>query len=220
MRILAVDTTTARGSVALVEGDATLGEVRLRSASGHSGWLVSAIDFLLRQASLKPLEVEAYAVTTGPGSFTGLRVGLSTVQGLALAAKRRCLGLSALDVLAALVAGSAPTLVAFMDAYRDDVFTARFDAAARPLGPPRVARVSRALEGLSGPVAFVGDAVERYRAEILAVRPDALFPRNELFLAAVVGRMAGPRLARGEGALPEALRPLYLREAEIRKPPP
>jgi tRNA threonylcarbamoyladenosine biosynthesis protein TsaB len=220
MRILAVDTTTARGSVALVDGDATLGEVRVRSASGHSGWLVSAIDFLLGQVSWKPLDVEGYAVTTGPGSFTGLRVGLSTVQGLALASKRPCLGLSALDTLAALVAGRAPTLVALMDAYRDDVFTARFDADARPLGAPRVAPFSRALEGLSGPVAFVGDAVERYRDKILAMRPDALLPHGEPFLAAVLGRMAGPRLARGEGVLPEALRPLYLREAEIRKPPP
>jgi tRNA threonylcarbamoyladenosine biosynthesis protein TsaB len=219
MRVLAVDTTTARGSVALVEDDAVLGEVRLLTPSGHSRWLVSGVEFLLAQLSLKPVDVEGYAVTTGPGSFTGLRVGLSTVQGLALASGRRCLGLSALDVLAAVVAGSAPMLVALMDAYRDDVFTARYDAAARPLGPPRVARLGKALEGLEGPVSFVGDAVSRYRAEILAVRPHALFPRNELFLAAVAGRMAAARLARGEGILPEALRPLYLRDADIRRPP-
>src|SRR5262245_41613732 len=217
MRILAVDTTTPWGSVALVEGDATAGEIRLRTPSGHSQWLVAGIEALFRHLSLAPSDVEAFAVTTGPGSFTGLRVGLSTVQGLALAADRPCLGVSTLDALAVSIAGRAPVLVPLMDAFRDEVFTCRYDAAARPLGPAPPTPLGTALEGLAGPVAIVGDAVERYRAEIGSACPDALFPNAEPFLAAIVGRMAAPRLARGEGIAPDALRPLYLRDAEIRK---
>jgi tRNA threonylcarbamoyladenosine biosynthesis protein TsaB len=217
MRILAVDTTTPLGSVALVDGDSTKGEIRLRAPSGHSQWLVSAVEALLGYLSLAPGDVEAYAVTTGPGSFTGMRVGLSTVQGLALAGSRPCLGVSALDALAVSIAGSAPVLVPLMDAFRDEVFTGRYDAAARPLGPARATPLGSALEGLGGPVAFVGDAVERYRTEVAAVYPDALFPNAEPFLAAIVGRIAAPRLARGEGVPPDALRPLYLRDADIRK---
>jgi len=220
MRILAVDTTTPWGSVALVDGDSTIGEIRLRPPAGHSQWLVSGIEALLRHLSLAPSDIEAFAVTTGPGSFTGLRVGLSTVQGLALAANRPCLGVSTLDALALGIAGHAPVLVPLMDAFRDEVFTCRYDAGARPLGPARATALGAALDGLAGRVAFAGDAVERYRAEIVAACPDALFPNLEPFLAAVVGRMAAPRLARGEGMAPDALRPLYLRDADIRKAAP
>jgi tRNA threonylcarbamoyladenosine biosynthesis protein TsaB len=217
MRILAVDTATSSGSVALVDGGRVAGEIRLRAPSGHSQWLVSGIEALLRYLSLAPLDVEAYAVTTGPGSFTGLRVGLSTVQGLALAANRPCLGVSALDALAVAIAGSAPVLVPLMDAFRGEVFTGRYDASARAVAPARATRLHAALEGLSGAVAFVGDAVEPSRADIVAACPDARFPCAEPFLAAIVGRMAAPRLAGGEGVGPDALRPLYLREADIRK---
>jgi tRNA threonylcarbamoyladenosine biosynthesis protein TsaB len=220
MRILAVDTTTSAGSVALVDGDVTHGEIRLRTAAGHSRWLVSAVQALLEHLSLAPGEVEGYAVTTGPGSFTGLRVGISTVQGLALAANRPCLGVSALDALAVSIAGTAPTLVPLMDAYRDEVFTARYDRAARAIGPARATTIDGALEALAGPAAFTGDAVEGYRERIVAVHPDAIFPATEPFLAAIVGRMAAPRLERGEGVPPDALRPLYLRDADIRKAPP
>src|SRR5262245_33700008 len=121
MKVLAVDTTTERESVALVAAGVVLCEVRLRTADSHSRRLLPAIEFLLSAAGVAPGDVEGYAVTRGPGSFTGLRVGLSTVQGLALAGSRPCLGLSSLDVLAARIRGTAPALVAWVDAYRGEV---------------------------------------------------------------------------------------------------
>ena len=80
MRVLAVDTTTERESVALVSQGEVVGEVRLRRAEHHSRRLLPAIELLLQNVGVSPAEVEAYAVTVGPGSFTGLRVGISTVQ--------------------------------------------------------------------------------------------------------------------------------------------
>ena len=218
MRVLAVDTTTVRGSVAVAEDDEVRGEVRLLSPDGHSRRLVPAIDFLLASLGLHPVDVEGFAVTTGPGSFTGLRIGLSTVQGLALASDRRCLGVSALDVLAARSAGLAPAIVAMVDAYRGEVYGALYDGAGRPAGAGAVERPEALLARAPEGAAFVGDGVLRYRELILSRRPSALFPPRSLYLAGTLARMAAPRLGRGEGVPPAQLRPLYLREPDIRRP--
>jgi tRNA threonylcarbamoyladenosine biosynthesis protein TsaB len=216
MRLLAVDATTPRESVAVVWEGEVRGEVRVVSSDSHSRRLVPSIDFLLRGLGLVPAELEGFAVTVGPGSFTGLRVGISTVQGLALAAGRPCLGLSALDVLAARIAGAAPHLVALMEASRGEVFAGLYDAGGAPLEPPAVTALEPWLTHLPPGCAFTGDAVAGRRAAIEARAPGARFPLRSLFLAGTLGLMAEPRLAAGEGGGPEHLRPLYLREAHIR----
>ena len=220
MRVLAVDTTTERGSVAVTEDDCVRGEVRLASSEGHSPRLLPAVDFLLHSLGLRPGDVEAFAVTTGPGSFTGLRVGLSTVQGLALGAGRPCLGMSALDVLAARIAGTAPASVALMDAYRGEVYGAVYDAEGSMVGRASVERPEVLIARTPAVAAFVGDGAQRHRELIVSLRPGALFPPRSLFLAGTLGRLAAPRLNRGEGVAPAALRPLYLREPDIRRPAP
>jgi tRNA threonylcarbamoyladenosine biosynthesis protein TsaB len=164
--------------------------------------------------------VEGYAVATGPGSFTGLRVGISTIQGLALASPRPCLGLSTLDALAALVTEAAAPRVAMIDAGRDEVYTALYEASGSLRGERRVGTVQALLDELKGELIFVGDGAERYRPQIQAALPRALFAPGPWFVAAALGRLAGPRLAAGEGQGPEALRPLYLRQAQIRKTSP
>jgi tRNA threonylcarbamoyladenosine biosynthesis protein TsaB len=219
VRVLAVDTTTPRGSLAVIDGEELLGEVRLLSQAGHSARLLPAVAFLLEGLGLRPADLHGFAVALGPGSFTGLRVGISTVQGLALAAGRPSLGLSALDVLAHRICGSAELLVPLMDAYRDEVFAATYDTEARQMSPPVAAVLESVLEGLpAGSLALAGDGAQRYRDRIRVRRPDALFPGRSLFLASTLARLAEPRLAAGEGGGPEALRPLYLRDAAIRRP--
>jgi tRNA threonylcarbamoyladenosine biosynthesis protein TsaB len=220
VRVLAVDTTTERGSVAVTEDDCVRGEVRLASSEGHSRRLLPAVDFLLHSLGLRPGDVEAFAVTTGPGSFTGLRVGLSTVQGLALGAGRPCLGMSALDVLAARIAGTAPASVALMDAYRGEVYGAVYDAEGSMVGRASVERPEVLIARTPAVAAFVGDGAHRHRELIASLRPGALFPPRSLFLAGTLGRLAAPRLKRGEGVAPAELRPLYLREPDIRRPAP
>jgi tRNA threonylcarbamoyladenosine biosynthesis protein TsaB len=220
VRVLAVDTTTERGSVALTEGESVRGEVRLVSPEGHSRRLLPAVDFLLQSLGLRAADLDAFAVTTGPGSFTGLRVGLSTVQGLALGTGRPCLGVSALDVLAARNAGAAPTVVALMDAYRGEVYGAVYDGEGRVRGRASVERPEALVARAPDVAAFVGDGARRHRDLILSLRPRAIFPARSLFLAGTLGRMAAPRLARGEGVPPAELRPLYLREPDIRGPAP
>jgi len=217
VRVLAVDTTTARESVALAQGGFVLGEVRLQPAT-HSVRLLPSVAFLLEGLGLSPADVDGYAVAAGPGSFSGLRVGISTVQGLALASGRPCVGLSALDVLAARAAGTADVVVALMDAYRGEVYGGIYDREGRPHGEPLAAPLTALLETVPGRAAFIGDGADRYRSEIAASRPEAVFPRRSLFLAGTLALLGETALSAGRGIPPSELRPLYLREASIRKP--
>jgi tRNA threonylcarbamoyladenosine biosynthesis protein TsaB len=217
VRILAVDTTTSRGSLAVVTEEGVEAEARLASARGHSRWLLSAAQMALDGLGLEPADLDGFAVTVGPGSFTGLRVGLSSVQGLSLATGRPCLGLSALEVLARASAGEGATTVALVDAVRGEVFGGVFDGAGAPARESRAGPVEAIVEGLEGEVAFVGDGAQRYRGRIKGLVPGAVFPDVSLYLAAQLGRQALPRLADGRGCAPGDLRPLYLREAHIRR---
>jgi tRNA threonylcarbamoyladenosine biosynthesis protein TsaB len=194
LRVLAIDTTTPRGSVALVDGGEVRGEVRLRTATGHSHSVMPAIAFLLESLGLDAAGLEGFAVTCGPGSFTGLRIGVSTVQGLALASGRPCLGLGTLDVLAARMCGSASTLVPIVDAYRDEVYAAIYDASARLLRGCRAESPAALLAEVPEGAAFFGDGADRYRDLILRLRPGARFPGpllRPVYLRAAVAPRAG-----------------------------
>jgi tRNA threonylcarbamoyladenosine biosynthesis protein TsaB len=219
VRFLAVDTTTPRGSVAVVADGGVEAEVRVATGDGHSRWLLPAVELVLGGLAIDAFALDAFAVTVGPGSFTGLRIGLSSAQGLALASGKPCIGLSALDVLASTVRGSSGTIVALMDAFRSEFYSAVYDGDAVPLAPARVGSLEQVLEGVPARSAFVGDAAVTQRGRIAALVPEARFPPGELFLAAALGRAA---LLRGlDAGVPAAeLRPLYLRGAGIGRPRP
>jgi len=215
VRILAVDTTSAQGSVALVDGSVVRGEERLTDAQTPSVHLLPAIERLLAGSRLDSFQVDAFAAAVGPGSFTGLRVGLSTVQGLALAAGRPCLGVCVLDVLASVSVG-ARTLV-LREAFRGEVFWALYDEEGRAMGEPRVGQLAAALDGASPEASFVGDAASTHREAIAGRFPGARFPSFEPYLAATLGLWAEPSLRAGQGARPESLRPLYVRGEDTRR---
>lgn len=217
MRVLAVDTTTPRGSVAIVSEAGVEAEARLATSDGHSRWLLPAVDVLLRGLDVDPLVLDAFAVTVGPGSFTGLRIGLSSVQGLALASGKRCIGLSALDVLGGAAAGHACVVFAVMDAFRGEFYSAAYDQSGQLEGSARVGNLEELLEAAPAGAGFVGDAAITQRARIEALVPGAQFPTVDLFLAGALGRAA---LRRGLTASVAAadLRPLYLRGPGVRLP--
>ncbi len=220
MRILAVDTTTSRGSLAVVTDQGVAAESRSTSPEGHSGWLLSAVEGALERLGLRARDLDGFAVTVGPGSFTGLRVGMSSVQGLALAAGKPCVGVVSLDLLGRAAAGRAPTVAALVDAQRGEVFAGVYDGQGRRLGEYRVGPVASVVADLKGEVAFVGDGAPRHRAEIEALVDGSRFLEVDLFLAAELGRVALEELRSGRGLAPGELRPLYLRAPHIRKPRP
>jgi tRNA threonylcarbamoyladenosine biosynthesis protein TsaB len=218
MRVLALDTTTTYGSVAVVADDLVLGELRLRVHDAHSIHLVPAVDFLLGQLGLKLAELDGLAIAVGPGSFTGLRVGLGTAQGLSLGADRPVVGVTTLEALAAQALWAAPAIVSLMDGYSSGVYAGYFDAELRETAKARLGSIEAVLGGVRAGTAFVGEPAQRARATIEACCPGALFPPHDLFLATAIGRLAAPRLAAGGGVTAEGLRPVYLREAQIGRP--
>ena len=135
MLTLAVDTTTNRGSFALARNGRPLEEVFGDAGSTHGERLPGAIHALLERQGMTTADVDRYAVALGPGSFTGLRVGIATVQGLALAHGRPVVGIPVLDALVDIAAqavggGAVPDLIApWVDASRGEVFSALYEAA-------------------------------------------------------------------------------------------
>ncbi len=218
MHVLAVDTTTTRGSVAVLGEEGVLAEARVSTASGHSRWLLAAVEALLGGLGLQAADLDAFAVTTGPGSFTGLRVGLSSVQGLAIASGRRCVGVSALDVLAFAASGRGEVVIPLMDAFRDEVYWGVHDADGQRRAGPSVGPLEDVLATALDGTVFVGDAVAKEREAITRALETAVFPEVDLHLAVPLGRIALARAATGQTIAPTDLRPLYLRGVAIRTP--
>jgi tRNA threonylcarbamoyladenosine biosynthesis protein TsaB len=231
MRVIALDTTTRAGSVALIDNDRVVDERRGDGARTHAVRLPGEIVAVADANHVALADVDLYAVASGPGSFTGLRIGIATIQGLAFVHRRPVVGVPALDALAHAVSGDmAPGTVvaAWMDAQRKDVFAAVYRVThAMPFSPER-------LETLEGPT--VGDPasiVSRWRAS-LAAMPAVLVGDGALLhadtiagairdartlppplLAGTVGRLAAVRARRGDTIAPMALHPLYVRRPDV-----
>jgi tRNA threonylcarbamoyladenosine biosynthesis protein TsaB len=216
---LALDTATDRGSLALLEDDRVLAELFLETPGSFLVHLLPAVEALLAQAGLRLAEIGAIAVSQGPGNFTGLRLGLATAQGLALALDVPAVPVPTLEVLAAPLAGSLEPVAAVADAKRQEVYLGRFDCRGEfpvALAPPeRLAAVD--LPGrLEPPVVLTGPGIKPHQdflTEHLAA--GALLAAEGLWLprAAMVGRLGRRRLAQGLAVPPPQLTPLYLRPA-------
>ena len=231
MRVLALDTTTRAGSAALVADDRVVDERSGDGARTHALRLPGEI-IALAGANQWPLsEIDLYAVASGPGSFTGLRIGIATIQGLAFVHGRRIVGVPALDALAHAGSRDLPegTLIAaWMDAHRRDVFAALYQVTgATPFSRARLTEVEGPTVGSPAstlarwralatglPAVFVGDGAMLYAADIARESPAARALPPPL-LAGVIGRLAVARAS--ESLDPAAMRPLYVRrpDAEI-----
>src|SRR5688572_26712066 len=150
MRVLALDTTTRDGSSALVDEDQTIDERRGDAARTHGERLPGELLAVAGAHGLSAHAIDLFAVASGPGSFTGLRIGIATIQGLALATGRRVVAVSALEALAQTVSADAggareaagTFVAAWMDARRHDVFAALYRIADAPcFSPERLVEV-------------------------------------------------------------------------------
>lgn len=216
MLVLGVDSSTARESVALVRGERLLGEVRLDTEDVASRRLLPAAAFLLDAAGVVPAQLDGLAVAVGPGSFTGLRVGIATVQGLALASGRPCVGVSTLEALGRLGDDAGLPVAAVIDALRGEIYAALYDADGGEVLAPRRESLEEFVARTPAQTLFVGDGAERFPERIQALRPGARLRPRAAFLAAVVARLGRARLEQGQGVPPETLRAFYLREAHFR----
>jgi tRNA threonylcarbamoyladenosine biosynthesis protein TsaB len=229
MRVLALDTTARALSAAVVDDDHVLAEHVGDTARSHAERLPGALLDVVAAARLDLAAIDVFAVAAGPGSFTGLRIGIAAIQGLAFVMGKRIVAVSALDALAHAAAAAAPEgalVAAWIDAQRRDVFAALYKVgAAPPFHRGRIAAVD--APSVDHPAAvlarwrlvpdvFIGSGARQYPDVIAAHAPAARLP-DAPPLAAVVGRVAVDRVRAGETVDPAGVQPVYVRrpDAEI-----
>ena len=219
MKILAIDSSAKAASVALVEDGRLLGEFFINVGLTHSQTLMPMVEDLLKNTGVKLSEVEAFAVSAGPGSFTGLRIGIASVKGMALLSDTPCVGVSTLEAMAYNFIGEDVLVCAVMDARCNQVYNAIFevsDAKVTRLTPDRTISIEALyaeVASLDREVLFVGDgALLCYNRNTngLNVR---LAPEGKRFQrASSVAFAALALLASGQKPVSsEALAPTYLR---------
>lgn len=226
MKIIAIDTSTAAGSVALLEDEQVVAEWYLQSAKTHNRRLLVSLNDVLQQAGWSLKDADGFAATTGPGSFTGLRIGLSTVKTLAWSLGKAYVGISSLDALAAGVCFSPLPVCSVIDARKNEVYFAlyRSTGLGRPALPGHylVDKPHRLARRITEPTVFCGDGWLLYKKLLqdslggLAVEAPA---PCHMIRASHVGHLAMQRLLADDGDDPMLSTPLYVRpsEAEIHK---
>jgi tRNA threonylcarbamoyladenosine biosynthesis protein TsaB len=222
MRVLAVDTTGAHGSVAVVSGGELEGLIGIRETRPrHSECLLPAIDHLLRLLSLKFEEIDGLAVAVGPGSFTGLRIGIAAVEGLSFATGKPAAGVSALEATAYRFRYLDGLIVSLIEAYRGEIYGAAYRARRGVLHlevEPSCASASRFLESLPEPPSLVaGTGILRHREAIEIHASGAFCADGSFFIGEEVARLGAARLEAGEAAPLGSLAPLYIRPAEAER---
>jgi tRNA threonylcarbamoyladenosine biosynthesis protein TsaB len=201
--ILAVDTTLEHGSVALARGEETLDEMAISAPTGFAQVLYGCIRDLLDRNRVTLAEVSCFATASGPGSFTGVRVGLACVKGFAEATGKPAVAVSNLEALARF--GRAPLRAPVLDARRGDIYTAVYDEAGAVVVPETVVKVATWAESAPAGVEFV--ALDLTGLDALPASPRVTAPRE---LAAMIARIAATR----EWQDPAALDANYVRRSD------
>jgi tRNA threonylcarbamoyladenosine biosynthesis protein TsaB len=224
--VLALDTTTRSGSAAVVRDGMLLGEIVGDESRTHGERLPRDLMRALDAASVRLDDIDLLAVATGPGSFTGLRVGIAAMQGLAMSSGRKIVPISALDALASAAPSRSASVssdergpvAAWIDAQRGEVFAALYDAAGtRVLREPSSLSPDRTLDAwereLTGGIPrFIGDGAVRYEATIRErVGPGSLILPTPA-LAGIIGALAAAEP--GRAVLPHAVVPIYIRRPD------
>ncbi len=225
MKVLGIDTSTSCGSVGLIEDEETVSEYLLNIPVTHSERLLGAIDVVLREARRRIEEVEGWVIALGPGSFTGLRIGISTVKGLAFATGKPVAGVSTLDVLASQIAPTSYLICPILDARKKEVYAGfyRYRGEASPTRQSEYQAISpeSLVSQIKEQTIFIGDGVRTYgdflrnRLGSLAILPSSPFHVSH---GSMTARLGMNLLKKGEHLNLSAFSPLYIRpsEAEIK----
>ena len=221
MLILALETATPAGSIALVDEVKIISNRYFDTGLQHSQRLFVEIEDVFKAAACALSDIDAVAVSIGPGSFTGLRIGLSAAKGLCLVGDKALVAVSTAEALATRMPFVQYPVCVILDARRQEVYTALYDTSS---GYPRILSSLRAMapevllqERAGQKTIFVGDAVSTYR-DLIANHPEALpapfyCVRPE---AGSTGWLAFAKMKAGETADLETIEPEYLRKPNLK----
>ncbi len=225
MKVLGIDTSTSCGSVGLIEDKEVISEYLLNIPVTHSERLLGAIEFVLREARCRIEQIEGWVIALGPGSFTGLRIGVSTVKGLAFATGKPVAGIPTLDALASQIPPTSHLICPILDARKKEVYTAfyRYGEGGSLVRQSEYQAIppEDLVRKIKEQTIFLGDGVKTYGDLLLNRLPSsAIFPPVPFRVAhgAMVATLGMELLRKGEQLNLSAFSPIYIRpsEAEIR----
>ena len=226
MLVLALDTTSRAGSIALARGESMLATFSGDATVTHGERLPGDLLRVLEGQGFHVRDVDLFAVAAGPGSFTGLRIGIATLQGLAMANDKPLIGVSALDAINDAVLTLSPTppdlspdsdVCVFMDAQRGQVFCAVYrgdQIVEGPIVDTPVALLTTWQAAVRRPQMFAGDGALAYGDRIRAMLPDTRIIESLPPLAPSIARLGAARVREGTPSAPDAIRPIYLRKSD------
>jgi len=220
MKILAIDTSTASGSIALLEDDRLIAELTTCSQKTHAERLLPSIKGLLEGADARIEEIDCFAVTKGPGSFTGLRIGLSTVKGLAWSLHKPVIGVSTLEALAMNIPYADKPICPILDARKKEVYAGIYRCDGNRLErimDDKAIKPAVLLENIKEPTIFIGGGIDViFNSEPRTPNPKLVFAPSHLWLirAVNIGLLAWKKFKGGEIDTPEAVGLNYLRPSE------
>ncbi len=221
MRILAIETATLMGGVALTSEEGVLAEYRLNVRTTHSEQLMSAVDRVLKSSHTPLQQIDAFAISIGPGSFTGLRIGLSTVKAFALVTGRPILPVSTLEALANTLPFTTHPICPLLDAQRGEVYAALFTFLGtnkiRRLGEDQVIAPLDLARQITQPTILLGNGLNRYGGQLQqSLGEKAILAARHLWSpsALQVAELARQQWHEGHLPPPSSIVPHYLRRSE------
>jgi tRNA threonylcarbamoyladenosine biosynthesis protein TsaB len=221
MKVLGIDTSTSCGSVGLIEDKEVISEYLLNIPVTHSERLLGAIEFVLREARCPIEQVEGWVIVLGPGSFTGLRIGVSTVKGLAFATGKPVAGISTLDVLASQIAPNPYLICPILDARKKEVYTAFYrygeGSSLRRQSEYQAMPPEDLVRQIKEQTIFVGDGVKTYGDFLVNCLPTfAILPSapSHVSHGSMVAKLGMDLLKKGEHLNLSTFSPLYVRPSE------
>lgn len=226
MKVLAVDTSAGVAAVAIMENDRLLGEFILNHKKTHSQKLMPLMKELMDSLELRPEDIDIYAASSGPGSFTGLRIGITTIKAIAYAANKPVIGIPTLDALAFNISPTDSLICPIMDARNNQVYTAVYKweknlqvSITEYMGIP-VSELVQQLKGKNQKVIFIGDAVDMHRDYLKKeLGENCEFAQGGLLLqrASSVAQLAVIRASSGKTENCFDLVPFYLRKSQAER---
>ena len=223
MKILSLDTSATVASVAITDGATPLAQYTLNAKNTHSETLLPMIESALGALSLKAADIDLFALSAGPGSFTGVRIGAATVKGLAFGSNKPCVEVSTLEALAQNLVFKEGLICPVMNARRSQVYTALFRSNGKELtrimpdSALSIEELDTILAQYGEPVSLVGDGYEiteqGFKSTELLFVPEALRLQSALSVAAIAQKKYG----RGEVCTDSALSVNYLRPSQAER---
>jgi tRNA threonylcarbamoyladenosine biosynthesis protein TsaB len=225
MKILGIDTSTSCGSIGLIDDDSVIAEYLLNIPITHSERLLSSINHVLKQAGFSIEDIEGWAISLGPGSFTGLRIGVSAIKGLAFATQRPVAGIPTLDALASNISPTPHLICPILDARKGELYTAFYrygeGSVLRQFSPYQALSPEDLVKRIEGETIFLGSGVKTYGDYLRnALSTLAIFVPGPLNLAygSVIAGLGLEKIRKNEVLNLPTFTPIYVRasEAEIK----